>query len=329
VTTNGSTEKESTRNNTRHDDYDSPWKEAIEIMLPDFMAFYFPDAWRAIDWSKPHRFLNQELQKIVPASDTGRRVVDKLVEVALVRGDEQWIHLHIEIQSHRESDFAERMMIYHYRVFDRFRRPVASLAMLADGQPGWRPGPYRQSVLGCQWLLDFPSAKLLDYRQQEKTLAASDNPFGLVTLAHLHTQRTHNKSEQRYHAKYRLIRLLYGQGWEKPRIIQLLRIIDWLMALPPHLEQSLRQRLTTVEGEKHMQYVTSFERLAREEGVQQGRQQGMQQGQAGLLVHLLTQRFGPLSNEVSQRLEQATGEEIELWAGRILDADSLEQVFGD
>ncbi|HET8702016.1 MAG TPA: hypothetical protein VFL97_10170 [Nitrococcus sp.] len=114
MTTNGSTEKESTRNNTRHDDYDSPWKEAIEIMLPDFMAFYFPDAWRAIDWSKPHRFLNQELQKIVPASDTGRRVVDKLVEVALVRGDEQWIHLHIEIQSHRESDFAERMMIYHY-----------------------------------------------------------------------------------------------------------------------------------------------------------------------------------------------------------------------
>jgi len=25
------------------DDYDSPWKEAIEDFFPEFMAFYFPD----------------------------------------------------------------------------------------------------------------------------------------------------------------------------------------------------------------------------------------------------------------------------------------------
>lgn len=78
-----------------------------------------------------------------------------------------------------------------------------------------------------------------------------------------------------------------------------------------------------------MQYVTSFERLAREEGVQQGRQQGVQQGRLGLLIHLLTHRFGPLPDEISQRLEHATAEEIETWADRILDADSLAQVFGD
>ena len=311
MTTNGSTEKESTDNNTQNDDYDSPWKEAIEIMLPDFMAFYFPDAWRAIDWSRPHRFLDQELRKILPESETGRRVVDKLVEVALVRGDEQWIHLHIEIQSQRASDFAERMMIYHYRIFDRFRRPVASLAMLADNQPNWRPGPYRQSVLGCQWMLDFPSTKLLDYQHQEEALASDGNPFGLVTLAHLHTQRTHNKSERRYHAKYRLIQLLYGRGWEKPRIIQLLRIIDWLMALPPHLEQNLQQHLATVKGEKHMQYVTSFERVA----------------QAKLLIRQLMHRFGPLPDEVSQRLENANPNELENWADRILDAKTLAEVF--
>ncbi|HEX5678819.1 MAG TPA: DUF4351 domain-containing protein [Alcanivorax sp.] len=311
--------------NTRQDDYDSPWKEAIEMMLSDFMAFYFYDAWQAIDWERPHRFLDQELQKIVPESDTGRRVVDKLVEVALIGGGEQWIHLHIEIQSSRESDFAERMMIYHYRIFDRFRRPVASLAVLADRQPGWRPGDYRQSVLGCHWTLEFPSVKLLDYRQEEKALANSDNPFGLVTLAHLQTQRTRNQSARRYRVKYRLIRLLYGQRREKHRIIQLLRVIDWLMALLPHLEQRLGQRLTAIEGEKHMQYVTSFERLAKEEGVQQG----MQQGQVKVLIDLLTHRFGPLPDEVHQRLEQATAEEIDTWAGRILDADSPEQVFGD
>ncbi len=100
--------------------------------------------------------------------------------------------------------------------------------------------------------------------------------LGLVTLAHLRTQGTRNQSARRYRAKYRLIRLLYGKGWAKSRIIQLLRIIDWLMALPPHLEQSLRQRITAIEGETHMQYVTSFERLAREEGVQEGVQKGIE-----------------------------------------------------
>ena len=53
-----------TTEESQQDDYDSPWKEAIEIMLAEFMAFYFPDAWQAIDWQQPHRFLDQELQKM-------------------------------------------------------------------------------------------------------------------------------------------------------------------------------------------------------------------------------------------------------------------------
>jgi hypothetical protein len=26
------------------DDYDSPWKDAVERYFPEFIAFYFPDA---------------------------------------------------------------------------------------------------------------------------------------------------------------------------------------------------------------------------------------------------------------------------------------------
>ncbi len=72
-----------------------------------------------------------------------------------------------------------------------------------------------------------------------------------------------------------------------------------------------------------MQYITSFERLAKEEGVQKG----LQQGQVELLIRQLTHRFGPLPDEVRPRLERATPAEIATLADHILEADSLDQVF--
>ena len=35
-----------------NDDYDSPWKEALERYLPDFLALLFPEAHAGIDWSQ-------------------------------------------------------------------------------------------------------------------------------------------------------------------------------------------------------------------------------------------------------------------------------------
>jgi hypothetical protein len=38
------------------DDYDSPWKEAVERYLPEFMAFYFAEAYIQIDWARGYEF---------------------------------------------------------------------------------------------------------------------------------------------------------------------------------------------------------------------------------------------------------------------------------
>ena len=48
-----------------HDDYDSPWKEAVEQYFPEFMQFYFPEAYQQIDWSLGYVFLEQELRAVV------------------------------------------------------------------------------------------------------------------------------------------------------------------------------------------------------------------------------------------------------------------------
>ena len=46
------------------DDYDSPWKEAVESYFPEFIEFYFPDASRQIDWACGYQFLDQELRAL-------------------------------------------------------------------------------------------------------------------------------------------------------------------------------------------------------------------------------------------------------------------------
>ena len=46
-------------------DYDSPWKEMLEGYFPDFMAFFFPEAYEDIDWVRGYESLDKELQQIV------------------------------------------------------------------------------------------------------------------------------------------------------------------------------------------------------------------------------------------------------------------------
>ena len=102
-------------------DYDSPWKEALDVFLEAFLEWFFLQAHADIDWSQPYKSLDKELQQIAPDSDAGRRYVDKLFEVRLRSGVEQWILIHIEVQMDDKSDFPVRMFVYHYRIFDKYK----------------------------------------------------------------------------------------------------------------------------------------------------------------------------------------------------------------
>ena len=68
------------------DDYDSPWKEAVEHCFPEFMAFYFPAAYARIDWSAGHEFLDQELRAVVQDMAENRYGCAVIVEGAKVVG---------------------------------------------------------------------------------------------------------------------------------------------------------------------------------------------------------------------------------------------------
>ena len=97
---------------------------------------------------------------------------------------------------------------------------------------------------------------MLDYQQQQKDLEASDNPFAIVVQAHLTAQSTKGKASQqrRRELKYGLTTILYERGWREQEIIDLYRFIDWVLTLPPDLEEAFRQDLKITNEEKYAIY---------------------------------------------------------------------------
>ncbi len=304
-------------------DYDSPWKDVLERYFPEFMALFFPEIYLEIDWSKGWESLDQELQKVVRDAETGRRYADKLMKVWRKSGGELYVVIHVEIQGQRDAEFPLRMYVYNYRLFDRHRRPVVSLAVLCDDSSTWRPEGYSHELWGCRASLTFPVVKLADYNDRWRELEASGNPFALVVMSHLKAQATHGYDLSRLRWKMRLVRRLYQGGWKRRDVLELFRFIDWVLELPAELTGLFEDEFTKLETEKKMRYVTSIERL----GHQRGLEQGFLQGEATLLKRQLKRRFERLPAWVEQRLEEASRDELESWADRVIEAKALEDVF--
>lgn len=259
-------------------EFDSPWKDILELYFPDFIRFFLPVADAEIDWERPPEFLDKELQKVVRDAELGRRLADKLVKVWRKNGTETWVLIHIEVQSQEESEFTERMFVYHYRIYDKYRHQVVSLAILGDERKNWQPQEFGYQLWETKVQFNFKVVKLLDYATQWSELETSLNPFAIVVIAHLKAQETKDNRRERKKWKLALIRRLYEQNYSRLEVINLFQFIDWVMTLPEELEQEFWQEIRQLEEERSMPYITSVQRIGRQEGIQEGRQEGRQAG---------------------------------------------------
>lgn len=280
--------------------YDNPWKATLELYFEAFLTFAFPAVHTLIDWSQGYQSLEQEFHPFQGDNELGNRYTDKLFQVWQRNGTETWILVHVEVQAEPESDFAERMFVYNYRCFDRYRKSIISLAILGDDRPNWRPCTYSYNLGGCQMGITFPILKLLDYEPQWQVLQASRNPFGLMVMAHLKTKATTGKPEQRKQWKWTLIRDLFEQGYSRENIVDLFHLVDWMMTLPPELDQELRRELKQYQADRRVPYLSSFERLAKEEGREEGAKQALQE----TIATLLQARFGAVPPSLIETLSQ-------------------------
>ena len=304
-------------------EFDSPWKDVLERYFEDFMLFFFPQAHRRIDWNKKPEFLDKELLSVVRDAEIGTRFADKLVKIYRISGEENWILIHVEIQSQEESNFASRMYTYNYRIYDKYQKFVVSLAVLGDENPSWRPSQFNYQLFGCGIDFRFPVIKLLDYEQRLSELEQSRNPFATVVMAHLQAKATASNRANRKQQKLTLVKRLYDLGFERDSIIILFKFIDWMMTLPTDLAREFWQEYSSFEESKHMQYVTSVERIGIEKGVCQGLLEAIELG--------LELKFGAdalsLMSEISQIDDIEKLRSIKEGIKTVASIEELQQIY--
>src|SRR5262249_7346940 len=142
-------------------------------------------------------------------------------------------------------------------------------------RPAWKPTGYSYALWDCALDFRFPIVKLLDYVPRRSELEREPNPFATVVLAHLATQETRQNDTQRAVAKFALTRRLYTLGYDRQEILNLYRLIDWMVKLPPDMEADVWQQIRQFEAEGHMQYITTAERIGRAEGRAEGLVEGI------------------------------------------------------
>ena len=280
------------------DDYDSPWKEALEIYFKDFMEFFFPWIADDINWVRGYKFRDKEFQQIVRNAEIGRRYADKLVSVWSVRGDEINVMIHIEIQADRDINFPERMYVYNYRIYDKYQKPVTSLAILADENAAWKPRRFSTDQWGCKIDFQFPIVKLRELGEDLDTLLKNLNPFAMITAAHLLTQISKHDVQSRYDGKWKLTRMLYEKNYTREQILNLYRFIDWLMVLPESLSKKFINQHKEYEEGKKMPFITTAEKIGREEG----REEGMLVDAREMVLEALDIKFSNVSEDIHKQI---------------------------
>jgi hypothetical protein len=254
-------------------------------------------------------------------NESGKRVLDKLFRVFLKNGQEQWLLLHCEIQHREDSNFEARMFTYFYRIYDKYQRDVASIAVLADKDENWRPTQFYKKIWNSEILRTFEMVKLLDYKNKEDELKNSDNPFALVVMAQLAAMSSRPNKRSRLIRKVELFEYLLSRGWPEDKIKNIYLFIDTILALNAELDVEYISQAKAIEGGHSMNLVSSAERY----GFNQGVTQGFTQGESHILNSLLLDKF---NREIPEAYKNIADPVIlEMLCRKCMRVNSFDEVF--
>ncbi|OIJ20992.1 hypothetical protein BKP45_07310 [Anaerobacillus alkalidiazotrophicus] len=153
------------------------------------------------------------------------------------------------------------------------------MGVVRDEYPNYKPHQYTYKFYETKINYTYKTYKLLD--QQEKELAASDNPFAMAILAGIYVIRSKRDNAKKFLFKLNLVRLLLSKKWEKEKIDMIFRFLDGIIRLNEDEALQLKKEVDEImkkKGDEEMGLTWDKTNLA-EVYWKKGNEQGLTEGQ--------------------------------------------------
>ncbi len=244
-----------------------------------------------------------------------QRIEDRRADLLLhVKAPEEYL-LHIEVQNNNQAHMPLRMLRYRLDIAQAYPKQRIYQYVIYIGAKKLRMSNTLEEVnLSYRYeLLDMRSIDCQTFLQQ-------DNPDALV-LAILCDFKEQDPHQVVRHIVQRLAFLLGDNAQVFREYWSMLEILS-----------SNRDLQTLLREETEMLSATKISDLASYQGGLlkgrvEGRVEGIQQGLADMLLLQLETKFGALPNSIKEQIQQASSEQLMLWAQKILGAQLLEEIF--
>jgi predicted transposase/invertase (TIGR01784 family) len=276
------------------------------------------------------------------AADQRAHYSDMLYSVRLESGKKAFVYMLFEHKSRPDRFVALQLLRYMLEVWDLHRRQHKGCRSLPLIIPiVVYHGRHRRQGVRLSSLVELPDVELKGYVPDFDQAFFDFSPDSdedikgniLLRLALTCLRAKNNPTVERH---VREIFRMLGELGDDATSLRWLTTIAGYVFQTMDIDRDVMQNIITrsLESGKEAAVMTLAERL-RSEGRQEGRQEGMLQGQAqgrhAVLQRQIAKRFGLdlFDIRIQERLRAASIDQLDLWAERILDAQSIEDVFRD
>lgn len=287
--------------------HDPLFKRLLQRFFADFLRLAAPDVAERLDLSAPV-FLDKELN--LPA---GARIVDLLARVPVRTEPERALLIHVEIEARARRGMGERLREYHRWIQSRHPGQILSIVVyLKGGRGGVREEVAKDDLAGpglpgFRYIaFGLERCMAVEYLSRSESLA-----WALAALM---------KPTPLSRARLKLDCLLRVSGTslddEERRV--LVNCIETYLQLSPREAEELASLGVPPDRRAQIVSTSLFTWTDRIEI------EGEKRGARKVLLHQLEQRFGPIPDDVRQRVEKIRSlDRLTRLASRVLTARSL------
>ncbi len=291
--------------------HDRLFKSLLRAFLPDLLRLVAPGVAERLRLGRV-TFLDKEL-----LAGDGRREADLVARIPF--RDRGTLLVHVEIEARARRSMPQRLRTYAHRIQSLYDGQLLTILLnLRGGQPGVQrvrlDGEVSNPELSSFQYIAFGLAGCA-------AMAHLERPEPLAwALSAVMSPGAMGRAE---HKLACLRRIATGRLKEDQERLLVNFVEEYLVLTPEQAEEYKLLSARNLSREEKAMWMPWSERIqeqARKEGQKTGKQEGMRE----LLLHLLAQRFGPLTEAGRDQVEAITSSRrLTSLAGKVLTAQSL------